>query len=1188
LVAGSAQGGSGGRAIAKGTAISEQQQPGTPHRPDSKLSAPAAHSPSKWRDIASTVCVVLVGLALLDAAVETYVAGAPIRLAVVLAVLVFLALLGLLWKRMQSTTKAISSLFFLLLLVGAAAWLPGGLERGIVMARQPTSAVLVAITGLTVLAAGVWFVRVRIPWWLRAVGVALAVYGVSAFVLAVLTRQPYAALFHGHSFWEQAPFWLQGSYIGLAVIPLAIVADIIAVLGERRSIPAPQWRWQLDLSLAIAVLIAAAAFVPHPRWLMPGGGLSSEGKDAVINGNSKNPAGVFDVLKPTVSKGESGTPANSGSQQSEALPQNMDLAALEAGGHVESCSSQYNDGRVGNAPFGDRKDTALGLIVSDPEAFWLGKRGGALPQEIVLSFFRREPALISAVILNPGTDEEKAGWAKDIEIWTSTTNATEGFSKTAGATLRPERVDQRIDFAPVEARYVKLRILSSQAASQWVSLGKLKVLEAQRPGYTPIRERDPALAAMLRSSLQSVATAPSSDVAVPGASMTACAPTPAPASPGRHSESENVLVVESGNTGEYNEYYPPLKLQQIFQDNHELHGVSDPSIYSHLKFRHVKPREASPFLLADDIDTVVLAQLCDIKTSVSQSFKNALLAWVGQGYKLIVQDADSCGGSMPDYGFLPYRLATSNPGAKNAGSDRLLFVEENTLGNAQPADVALLNLESWLKGTDGNHNEIGDSNTIVQYDPHWCGHLFGTNRLKKNGFMEAYFHYGRGLVIYDGFDKDQHDSPVYRQLVTRELAQPFDPDNLPCSAHLGDFVITTTQQLKEQPMVPGRTYTYPLTLLSNQGYKGTIKLAITSTPPDPSLTERFEPETVELSEISNSTLTVTTTASSPPSLHTLAVRGTDQSNKSNAVCLSLKERKTGGLQIVAETDPRKAMAARNIEIILDCSGSMLSRLGKSTRIGTARQVLRDVLAKIPDDFNVGLRVYANRYSWKDMQHSCTDTQLLLPIQKLDRQRILSTVDSLKPRGDTPLVYSVLQTPADLKAVGGGSVIVITDGQETCHGDTVKAAAELKASGFPMTLNIVGFTLKGKEKQDVERLMSPFAEATGGHYYYAENGEALARAVSQAALNKFPYEVFNSSGQQVAKGEAGASSAELQPGDYKVVVHAGDQELTERVTVTIKTDTVLKVARKGNQFVLEHMQGQTGEPAKTATTSQAQP
>jgi len=1148
--------------------MSEQQQPDTPHPPDSKLGAPAAHSPSKWLDVVSTVWVVLVGLALLDAAVETYLAGAPMRLAVVLAVLVFLALLGVLWKRMQSTTKAILSLFFLLLLVGATAWAPGGLDYGIVMARLPTSAVLVAITGLAVLVAGVWFVRVHIPWWLRAVGVALAAYGVAAFVLAVLTRQPYAALFHGQSFWEQAPFWLQGSYVGLAVIPLAIVADVITVLGERRSAQAPRWRWQLDVSLAIAMLIAAAAVVPHPRWLRPSGPEVPSPRGNASSGNASS------------SRGTSGGNASSGgasSQQPEALPQNVDLAALDAGGHVESVTSQYGDD--------DHEWSALGLIESDLKTHWASTKNAAFPQDIVLSFFRREPALISAVILNPGTYETNGRWAKDIEIWTSTINATEGFSKIAVATLRPEAMDQRIDFALVEARYVKLRILSRQTSSEtFVELGKVKVLEAQRPGYTSLLARYPALADMLRSSLQSVATPTASDVAVPGASIAACDPSggnkPAPAGHG----SENVLVVEWRDND-----YPPVQLQQTLKASgfQDPHGVVDPSIFSRLKFRVVKPREASASLLAGNIDTVVLAQLCDIKTSVSQLFKNALLAWVGQGHKLIVQDADRCG-SSPDYGFLPYRFATSNPGAKGATGDHLLFVEENTLGNAQPADVALLKLESWLESKDGNHNEIGDSNTIVQYDPHWCGHLFGTNILKKNGFMEAYSHYGRGLIIYDGFDIDQAGRPVYSQLVTRELAQPFDPDNLPCSAQLNDFVITTAQQLKDQPMVPGRTYTYPLTLLSNQGYKGTIKLAITSTPPDASLTERFEPETVELSEISNSTLTVTTTASSPPSIHTLAVRGTDLDNKSNALCLSLKERKTGGLQIVAETNPGKAVAARNLEIILDCSGSMLSPLGKSTRIGTAREVLRDVLAKLPDDFNVGLRVYANRYSWKDMQHSCTDTQLLLPIQKLDRQRILSTVDNLKPRGDTPLVYSVLQTPADLKAVGGGSVIVITDGQETCHGDPVKAAQELKTTGFPVTLNIVGFTLKGKEKQDVERLMSPFAEATGGHYYYAENGEALAHALSQAALNKFPYEVFDSTGQQVAKGEAGALSEALQPGEYKVVVHAGDQELTEKVTVTTKSDTVLKVVRKGNQFVLEHVQGQAGEPAKTVTTGQAQP
>src|SRR5205807_9481059 len=136
-----------------------------------------------------------------------------------------------------------------------------------------------------------------------------------------------------------------------------------------------------------------------------------------------------------------------------------------------------------------------------------------------------------------------------------------------------------------------------------------------------------------------------------------------------------------------------------------------------------------------------------------------------------------------------------------------------------------------------------------------------------------------------------------------------------------------------------------------------------------------------------------------------------------------------------------------------------------------------------------------RYSSHDKQ-TCTDTELKVPIQKLDRPQMMAVADSLKPRGETPLVYSVLQSPADLKAVGGGSVIVITDGEETCGGNPITAADQLKDSGIPITLNIVGFTLKGKK---VEQQLTQFAQATGGQYYSAQDGEALSRALRSAAL-----------------------------------------------------------------------------------------
>ncbi|MFY9551811.1 MAG: PA14 domain-containing protein [Thermoanaerobaculia bacterium] len=273
--------------------------------------------------------------------------------------------------------------------------------------------------------------------------------------------------------------------------------------------------------------------------------------------------------------------------------------------------------------------------------------------------------------------------------------------------------------------------------------------------------------------------------------------------------------------------------------------------------------------------------------------------------------------------------------------------------------------------------------------------------------------------------------------------------------------------------------------------------------------------------------------------------------------------KTGWLRLVAEL-PQAKKRSKNLEIILDASGSMRRRLGATTRWGTALEVLKQVLAKIPDDFNVGLRVYAHRHASLSAE-SCTDTELVVPIAKLDRDRILAAVKPLKPKGDTPLVYSVLQAPGDLKELGGGSVVLITDGEETCHGNPEAAAKELKGTGTDVTLDIVGFTLKGKR---VERQLTAFAESAGGHYYSAQSGEALSRALMVAAMEKISYRVLDASGHQVAKGEAGRGRKELLPGRYRIVVQAPGKELVEEVRVVAGSGTVLTVAQEGDRFVIE--------------------
>ena len=812
----------------------------------------------------------------------------------------------------------------------------------------------------------------------------------------------------------------------------------------------------------------------------------------------------------------------------------MNVAAPEFGGHIEFATSES-----------DHEDRAAIHLIDrglPEESTWSATAGA--PQEIVIGFFDTQPARISAIVFNPNT-HTAARWAKDVEAWTSTASPTTGFVKLASLTLAREDAEQTMTFAPVSARFVKIRVMSQYLGDDSpVGLGKIKVL-----GVLEGSAREALIARSAAPPLLPVATQPDSVPADACDASPALAP-PAPA----HGASAKVLVLSRKDS-----MYPPLR-----------YSAKDPgenpatSIFGRIAFTRVAPGAATVALLdaAQGFDTVVLSQVCDIKTSVPDSVKRALLAWVGQGHKLIIHDSDVCDAAhMPDYSFLPYRFATSNPGKQGAESKKLTFVEENGLGRSTPGDPAFLDLDAWTNA----HNELGDSNTVTAYDAHWCGDLMTRNVLNVNGFVETYAHYGRGLIIYDGFDYDQASNPHYRQLVTHELALPFDPDGLQCSARLSDFVLTTETALRTRYMAAGQTYRYPVTLLSNQGYKGTVHLAAGIVPNDPAIGVALDKESIDLVDSSDVQLTVTTSGAAALSPRTIAVRGTDGGGQSTVLCLRLGERTTGGLRVATDF-PHPVHPTKNLEIILDLSGSMKLPLGKSTRIATARRVLRDVVAKIPDDFNVGLRVYGHRYGSRQKE-TCTDSELVVPIQKLNRERLLTLVDSKQPRGETPLVYSVLQTAADLKAAGGGSVILITDGEESCHGDSVAAARELKASGVDINLQILGFTLSGKQ---IQQDLTQFAEATGGRYYSAQDGEALGRALLMAAVDKMSFVVLDAAGRQVGQGETDSSPIELMPGEYTVVVRASTGELrADHVVVSARGESVVKVVIEGDRFQLRH-------------------
>jgi outer membrane protein OmpA-like peptidoglycan-associated protein len=220
-------------------------------------------------------------------------------------------------------------------------------------------------------------------------------------------------------------------------------------------------------------------------------------------------------------------------------------------------------------------------------------------------------------------------------------------------------------------------------------------------------------------------------------------------------------------------------------------------------------------------DTAVLYCIDNAEQRIAPWQAQALTDFVKSGHKLIVYDADKCGTPL-NYSFLPYQFKTSNPGAQGANSKNLYLVESNTLGTADKTDQQ----HFWDPAvyTADPNNQIGDANTVTTSDPHWCGHLFGTNVLNVNGFMQMYALLGRGLIIYDGFDQDNSGLQEVQRLELLELRQPV-PAALPCSSLVAaKFVIEPSSTF---PITLGRAMTAraPMQVLANQGYSGTVMLS---------------------------------------------------------------------------------------------------------------------------------------------------------------------------------------------------------------------------------------------------------------------------------------------------------------------------------------------------------------------------
>ena len=143
--------------------------------------------------------------------------------------------------------------------------------------------------------------------------------------------------------------------------------------------------------------------------------------------------------------------------------------------------------------------------------------------------------------------------------------------------------------------------------------------------------------------------------------------------------------------------------------------------------------------------------------------------------------------------------------------------------------------------------------------------------------------------------------------------------------------------------------------------------------------------------------------------------------------------------------------------MLDGSGSMWGLFEKEQKIDVAKRLLThlvDSLAGLPD-VEIALRAYG--HTSPKVKQDCKDTKLEVPFAPNNRDQIIAKLKEIKPKGTTPIAYSLSVAANDFPRSNNvrNIIVLITDGIEECDGDPCAVSLGLQKRGIMLKPFIIG-------------------------------------------------------------------------------------------------------------------------------------
>lgn len=191
-------------------------------------------------------------------------------------------------------------------------------------------------------------------------------------------------------------------------------------------------------------------------------------------------------------------------------------------------------------------------------------------------------------------------------------------------------------------------------------------------------------------------------------------------------------------------------------------------------------------------------------------------------------------------------------------------------------------------------------------------------------------------------------------------------------------------------------------------------------------------------------------------------------------------------------------------LILDASGSMWGQIDGVNKIVIAKDVVEGLVRGLPENQRLGMVAYGHR-----KKGDCNDIETLADVGA-DRDDVIAQIRALSPVGKTPLTKSVEHAATELNYTeNAATVILVSDGLETCEADPCALARTLEENGLDFTVHVVGFDVTEEERQGLQCI----AEETGGEFLAADNADELNAALTQVAM---------------AGGESSDASGDVRP------------------------------------------------------------